>query len=253
MDQENTPLGPAGPDADPGSVESRLAEVKAKRGYLLPHHGLMAVLSPRLLAGYDAAYTALALDTKVLGAFERETVWLAVLIATDEAIATHHIRKYLDAGGTLEGFETISRLAATAMGAPAWHFVHEHWRAHLAEHSPRDAYRRAIERAADPLPMRLAWPAVCAVHAARGDFALLRWGIANAYAAAVPEIELAEAVSIMMFPGSVPRFVEAAEVWLRMIQAGEVDASPAFSAWAAMEGQGGFDEASGSRTSAGCQ
>lgn len=228
---------------DAGSVEARLADVKAKRGYLLPHHGLMAVVSPGLLAGYDAAYTALALEHKVLGVHDRETVWLAVLIATDEAIATHHIRKYLDAGGTMEGFAAINRLAATAMGAGAWRFVDAHWVAHLPGYSPESAYREAIAAAAGPIPPRLHWPAVCAVHAARGDFHLLRWSLRAAYAAQVPEAELGEAVSIMMFPGSVPRFVEAAEVWLRMIQAGELAASPAFAAWAALEGQGGFDEA----------
>ncbi|MEZ5653102.1 MAG: hypothetical protein R3E87_21415 [Burkholderiaceae bacterium] len=242
-ESQPAPAGPA-PAQDTASVEARLTDVKAKRGYLLPHHGLMAVLSPSLLAGYDAAYTALALEHKVLGVCERETVWLAVLIATDEAIATHHIRKYLDAGGTIDGFAAINQLTATAMGAGAWRFVDAHWVTHLPGYSPEAAYREAVTAAAGPIPPRLHWPAVCAVHAARGDFELLRWGLRAAYAAQVPEPELGEAISIMMFPGSVPRFVEAAEVWLRMIQAGEVAPSPAFAAWAALDGQGGFDEAS---------
>ena len=230
-----------------GSVEARLADVKAKRGYLLPHHGLMAVLSPSLLAGYDAAYTALALEHKVLNVHDRETVWLAVLIATDEAIATHHIRKYLDAGGTMQGFAAINRLAATAMGAGAWRFVDAHWVAHLPGYSPEVAYGESIAAAAAGIEPRVYWSAACAVHAARGDFELLRWGLRAAYAAQVPEPELGEAISIMMFPGSVPRFVEAAEVWLRMIQSGELAASAPFAAWAALEGQGGFDEASRAR------
>lgn len=230
---------------DTASVEARLAAVKAKRGYLLPHHGLMAVLSPSLLAGYDAAYTALALEHKVLDAHDREAVWLAVLIATDEAIATHHIRKFMDAGGTNEEFAAVMRLAAAAMGANAWRFVETHWIGHLPGLDVPRAYRDAIAAAGAPLPARIVWPAACSVHAARGDFALLRWGILAAYESGVPEIELAEAVSIMMFPGSVPRFVEAAEVWLKMIRAGEVKASAPFAAWARLEGQGGFDEASG--------
>jgi hypothetical protein len=44
------------------ALEARLAAVKAKRGYLLPHHGLLALAFPRLLEGYDAAYTAMALE-----------------------------------------------------------------------------------------------------------------------------------------------------------------------------------------------
>jgi hypothetical protein len=57
-------------------------------------------------------------------------------------------------------------------------------------------------------------------------------------------MELAEALSLVMFPGSVPRFVEAAGVWLELIRAGRISPSSAFAAWARLEGQGGFDEAS---------
>jgi hypothetical protein len=49
----------------------------------------------------------------------------------------------------------------------------------------------------------------------------------------------------MMFPGSVPHYVEAAKVWMNLIREGQVQASPAFAAWARMSGQGGYDEASG--------
>ena len=35
-------------------VEASLAELKTKRGYLLPHHGLLAISSPALLTAYDA-------------------------------------------------------------------------------------------------------------------------------------------------------------------------------------------------------
>jgi hypothetical protein len=48
----------------------------------------------------------------------------------------------------------------------------------------------------------------------------------------------------MMFPGSVPYFVEAARVWMEAIRDGHVKASPAFETWANLRGQGGFDEAS---------
>jgi hypothetical protein len=42
-----------------------------------------------------------------------------------------------------------------------------------------------------------------------------------------------------MFPASVPYFVTAAKVWLAMIRAGELDASPAFREWAMLSGQEG--------------
>ena len=85
----------------------------------------------------------------------------------------------------------------------------------------------------------------CAVHAARADFRLLRLAIIGAYRARVAEADLAEALSIVMFPGSVPHFVEAARVWMEVIREGLVTPSAAFAAWAGLDGQGGFDEASG--------
>ncbi|MBU6378271.1 MAG: carboxymuconolactone decarboxylase family protein [Gammaproteobacteria bacterium] len=233
---------------DGARIRERLAAVKAKRGYLLPHHGLMAVSSERLLNAYDQAYAALALEHKVLSVHDREVVWLAVLIATDEAIASHHIPKFMSDGGTMAEFEAIARLAAFAMGARGYVFLHEHWRAHLSGFDAAQAYRDGLLAAARPLSPRLTWLAVAPLHAARGDFTLVGHAITAAYAAGVPEAELAEALSIMMFPGSVPRFVEAAKVWLDLIRAGTVTPSAAFQAWADLDGQGGYDEASNKRS-----
>lgn len=227
------------------ALKDRLAAVKAKRGYLLPHHGLLAVTSERLLEAYDNAYTAIALDEKVLSKRDRELVWLAVLIATDEAIATHHIPKFMNAGGTLPEFVAVLALTSFLEGATCYDFVADHWERHLPGLDTDAEYARAVERVAAPLSPRDAWMCACAVHAARANFRLLRLAIIGAYRAEVAEADLAEALSIVMFPGSVPHFVEAARVWMETIRDGAVTPSPAFAAWAGMEGQGGFDEASG--------
>jgi hypothetical protein len=42
-----------------------------------------------------------------------------------------------------------------------------------------------------------------------------------------------------MFPGSIPRFVQAAALWRRLIIDGTVPASPGFRTWAEMDGQDG--------------
>lgn len=230
---------------DEAVLAARLAAVKAKRGYLLPHHGLLAATSERLLGCYDALYTALALEKKVLDERAREFVWLCVLIATDEALASHHIAKFRQGGGTAEEIAAAIRLAAWAVGARAYTFIAEHWAPHLPDIALDDRYAADLALNAGTMALRVAIPAVAAVHAARGDFALLARAIMLAYAHAVPEPELAEALSIMMFPGSVPRYVEAARAWLDLIRAGAVRPSPAFAAWARLEGQGGFDEAAG--------
>lgn len=241
------------PEVDTGqaaqdkAMEARLSAVKAKRGYLLPHHGLLAITSEKLLDAYDQAYTALALDMKVLDVHDREFVWLAILIATDEALATHHIPKFRAAGGTDAEIAAALRLTAWAMGGRAYGFVAQHWSAHLDGLDVDAAYRDGLTRLAGDVPLRLALMAVAAVHACCGDFSLLARTIPMAYDSDVPETELAEALTLVMFPGSVPYFVEAARVWLELIREGRVKPSPPFAAWARLQGQGGHDEASALR------
>ncbi|MGG5809561.1 carboxymuconolactone decarboxylase family protein [Falsiroseomonas sp. CW058] len=226
-------------------LEARLAEVRAKRGYLLPHHGLMALAFPKLLAGYDAAYTAMALDDRVLSHHDREFVWLAVLAATDEAMATHHIAKFRAAGGTDATIGAAFAAAALAIGAEAFDFAARDWARQLAPFDPRRAYLDALRRVAPGAPMRLVHLAGLAVQVCRARWRPFAWHLGAAYADAVPEEEMAEAISLAMFPGSVPHFVEACGHWRRLIAEGALPASDRFRAWAALTGQGGHDEAAG--------
>ncbi len=225
---------------DPALVQ-RLEAVRAKRGFLLPHHGLMALAFPGLLAGYDAAYTALALDDRILSHHDREFVWLAVLAATDEALATHHIAKFRGAGGTDEGIGAAFAACAWALGGEAHDFAARSWPRQIAPWDPRSAYLAGARQLA---PLRLVHLAQCAVHVCRARWRLLEWQLAAAYEDAVPEDEIAEAISLAMFPGSVPRFVEACAVWQRLILDSTLPASPRYRGWARLTGQGGYDEAS---------
>ncbi|PWS37536.1 hypothetical protein DFH01_11965 [Falsiroseomonas bella] len=234
-------------DETAAELEARLAAVRAKRGYLLPHHGLMALAFPKLLEGYDAAYTALALDDRVLSHHDREFVWLAVLSATDERVATHHIQKFRDAGGTDAGIGAAFAAAALAIGAEAFDFAARDWARQLAPFDPGAAYLAALRRVAPDAPMRLVHLAGLAVQVCRARWRPFGWHLEAAYADAVPEEEMAEAISLAMFPGSVPYFVEACAEWRRLIQEGRLPASPRFQAWARMTGQGGHDEASAAR------
>jgi alkylhydroperoxidase/carboxymuconolactone decarboxylase family protein YurZ len=233
--------------SDPPSaaeVARRLDEVRAKRGYLLPHHGLLAIAAPRLLAGYDAAYTALTLEKRRMAERDKEFVWLAVLVACDEAIATHHIRKFRDAGGMDAGIELAVRLAAFAEGAPRYAFAADKWQRHLPAYDRERAYRAALAAlvAGGGAAPGLVEVAMAAVQTTRRAWWELALHIRGAYAAGVPELELAEGISYAMFPGSIPNFVDACGVWQRMIADGEVPASDAFRLWgAARREQGGFE------------
>lgn len=229
----------------PPDLMDLLSGIRAKRGYLLPHHGLMAITAPALLEAYDAAYTQMALADRVLNHHDREFVWLAILIATDEAIATHHIPKFRNAGGTDAETEVILTLTALALGFESYRFVAKNWLGHLPGCDPRETYLRALRTIAGDVPMRLVHMAAAAVFVCKAGWDAVALQIVAAYDDAVPELDLAEAISLTMFPGSVPHFVEAARVWRELIVSGKVQASQPFRDWANLSGQGGFDEASG--------
>ena len=71
--------------------------------------------------------------------------------------------------------------------------------------------------------------------------------IEAAYHSGVSELELAEALSLAMFPGCVPYYMRVAEVWRQLIVEGAVPASDPCKQWAEISGQGGYDQASGVR------
>ena len=224
-----------------------LQQIRDKRGYLLPHHGLMAVSMPRLLDAYDELYTTLALTERQLSRHDHEFVWMGVLIATDEILGTHHIKRFRDAGGTDDELGAATAITALAKGCQAYHFVNDYWLPHLPAFSPRAHYLDAFRAVAGKTPLPLAHMTACAVHTCTGHWNALRWQITAAYEDGTDELELAEAISVAMFPGSVPNYVEAAAVWRQLIADGEVKASDLFRNWAALSGQGGYDEASGVR------
>lgn len=236
-------------DQSKGSAMARLNAIRAKRGYLLPHHGLMAISSPDLLDAYDATYTALTLTRRRLSDHDKEFIWLAILIATDEALATHHIAKYRAAGGSEAGFEGATRIAALGYGGRAFDFVGDRWHDHVPDFGARrlrSAARDAMLAGLD-LPKGLILMAEACVATCLDRWRDLTWILEDAYAAGVDERDLAEALSLTMFPGSVPRFVEACGVWRAVILSGTVTASPLFESWARLSGQGGYDDVAAQR------
>ncbi len=220
--------------------EDALRAVRHKRGYLLPHHGLMATAAPGLLEAYDAAYTAIALTPRHLSEHDREFIWLAVLATTDESLATHHIQKFRAAGGSDAMIAAAFTAAAMAIGGQAFDFAARDWAGPLAPFDARVAYLEACQGGA---PWRLTVLALLASVVCRRRDRLLGWLIEAAYEASIPEDAIAEAMTLAMFPGSIPYFVRACGVWRDAILQGRVAASPRYAAWAAMTGQDGFGAA----------
>ena len=228
-------------------VTTLLAGLREKRGYLLPHHGLMAVAAPELLAAYDATYTALTLRDRALTLYEKEIVWLIILVSTGEAIATHHIDRLRSAGGGEAEVAAALAFAAWADGAERHRFVARHWSTHLDGFDAVASYRDGLEllrghHGTEPWILEIG---LAAAHQCHRRWEWVEEHLIGAYAAGAREEAIAEGLSLAMFPGGVPNFVDACEVWRGLIGAGKVPASEPFRAWAEMTGQGGFDEASG--------
>jgi hypothetical protein len=216
-------------------VRKRLAELRAARGFVLPHHGLMAAALPELHAAYEAMYRALTLDPRHLSALHREAVWLAILAACEEPVGTHHLHRFRQAGGDDALAMALFRLAGWSAGAPRYATLDAAWSAHFGTPIGGDYLRVARTLLPDE---GLALTCLAAIHAACDQPWPLALVIEAALPAGVPEASLAEALSLTIWPRGVNRFVRAAECWLGLIREGRVPASDAFRAWAWTPDQG---------------
>ena len=229
----------------PAELRRRLEELRKSRGFLLPHHGVMAAALPDLHESYFVMYRALTLSRRHLDEFEKEFVWLAILIAVEEAIGTHHVDLFLKAGGTRAQAAAAARLVGYASSARNLAFMAEHWSrqlpgldAHAAYRDGLDALCAGLDVARDTIELALA-----AVNAALRRESGLRFHVVDAYRRGVPEAKLAEALSLIIWPVGVNHFLDACAVWHDLMATGAVAPSPLFKVWADTPRQGGFDDA----------
>ena len=234
-----TPLSPLPP---PEEVTRRLEAVRAARGFLLPHQGVMAAAMPDLQDAAAVMYRAVTLTDRHLTPWEREFAWVAILLAAEEHVGTHHLRMFREEGGTDAHATAIWRLVALARGARAYAFMDAHWQPHFPGVPAAMAYREATSAALAglPVPEALARIALVGVQTALGDLWAQAAEIEAGYAAGVPEGKMAEAMSLAVWPSGMNRLIEGGGVWLRLIQQGRVPASPSFQAWAAQPDQDGM-------------
>jgi alkylhydroperoxidase/carboxymuconolactone decarboxylase family protein YurZ len=227
----------------PEAVREALATIRAARGFVLPHHGAMAAALPELHAAYEAMYRALTVDPRHLTPLQREVVWVALLAACEEPVGTHHVAQFFAAGGTEPMAAAIFRVVCWAGGARRYAMLAREWQGRFAGVPAAAEYvagLRALlaEGALGEAEARLA---LIAIHTACDE----PWGLAAeieaAYALAVPEPCIAEAMSLAIWPRGVNPFVRATAVWLTLMQQGCVQPSPAFRAWAEAPGQGRYE------------
>lgn len=231
----------AGKLSTPDEVRARIQAHVARRGYLFPQQGLMAVAMPAMQDGYTVMYSALTVQENHLTAYEREFVWMGILCAAGESIGTHHVRLFREAGGTAEQMEVVTALVSLALGAPrSYQFMHQHWQKHFPPMDASKTYRRHAERIAGwaDVPIEHARYLLLAVHTTFGH----KWGIEQEllalYDARADEGKMAESISLPFWAAGVNRMIDASEVWLELIRSGRVAASESFRVWAETPGQG---------------
>ncbi len=221
-----------------------LAGLAAERGFLLPHHGALAAAAPDLHAAYHAMYAALTLTDRHLSPFEREFIWMCILVAAREPVGTHHVDLFQRAGGTEDQLRAALRLTGYAGASNTFGFIEEHWQDHYPGIAAQDDYLAGIDLLNEgAIPQVLTHLAMAAVQMALRNPRGIKAHIAAVYAAPgagldLREERLVEALSLAIWPVGVNRFVDATRIWHDMMRAGEVNPSPRFEAWASVPGQG---------------
>jgi alkylhydroperoxidase/carboxymuconolactone decarboxylase family protein YurZ len=220
------------------ALVAALEAARARRGWLLPHHGLFRLLSPGFAEAYEAAYGTLALQPVALEAGDKEFVWMVITAVVGSATARHHVRRYREAGGGFAGVEAALRIAGFAMGRNRFDFAAEAWAGQLPGWDAAAAEDEALEALVGDLPKPRAMLGLLAACTARRDGAGVERYLLRARQAGCAEAGMAEAMCLTVQPAGLPNLVHAAGIWKRMIAAGAIEASSAFKAWAAIPAEG---------------
>lgn len=225
---------------DVDAALARLIQVKEKRGYLLAHHGLLALTAPELLDGYDACYTALTLGERYLSQHDKEFIWLGILAVKEEHLATQHVKKFLDAGGSVNLIRLSVRLAAYAHGSETFEFSEKYWNQYDPGNTAKAAYFSGLSAlcGTTAIDQNLLHLALLAIQTSRRGWQALGWHLEQAYELKTPEVYIAEALSYAMFTGSIPNFIEGCDLWRSMINDGKLKASAPFQKWAQIDQDG---------------
>ena len=124
-----------------------------------------------------------------------------------------------------------------------YQFLEKHWQQYYPVPGPRPAYiagKDALLAQFPELPRELAHLALLAAYASRDQHWALEVELEDCYAYGVSEYKSAEALSLVLWPCGVNRFLEASGAWLKVLRSGKVTPSAPFQAWADTPEQDGF-------------
>jgi alkylhydroperoxidase/carboxymuconolactone decarboxylase family protein YurZ len=190
-----------------------LAEVERKRGYVLPYHRMLAGTDPGLLAAYDAYYERLTLMPRALAPEERETVWIALQVATREEHGQIHLRRAVAAGMDEAAMTAAVAIAAAVEAWPALAFARQHWPAWTPPERAAERYLDLFAAATRVVEPRLAEIAATVCHAARRTHDGMALHLKRAFAADATLPQLSEAMSYLLLPAGGPCLIDAVAEW----------------------------------------
>ena len=190
-----------------------LEEMLAKRGYLLSYHRLLGESDPALLAAYDAMYTRLTLDERVLTQQEREVVWIALIGATREKYATFHLERGIKAGLSNGHICDAIAISGACEAFDALHFGHEAFANWVDEAQATKRYLALIDAARGQIPKAIAEVAAVVCHASRRNDAGMCVHLVRAFAFGASREQMAEGLSYILLHRGGPTMIDATKVW----------------------------------------
>lgn len=190
-----------------------LEEMFAKRGYLLPYHRMLGASDPPLLAAYDALYTRLTLDQRVLTMVEREIVWVALIATTREKYAYFHFDRATEAGMDHDAIGDSVAVAAACEAFEAMHFAQGAFGKWLPDSRATQRYFAMFETARGKLPPAIAEVAAVVCHASRRDPDGMRVHLARAFEFGATREQMAEGLSYVLLHRGGPTMIDAVGCW----------------------------------------
>ena len=213
---------PITPRPLPPEAAALLAEVEGKRGYLLAYHRMLAAAAPEVLATYDRFYESLTLQQRVLTAYEKETVWAALLAAVREVHGFIHMKRAVAAGLCEADMVRAVGIAAVTEAQLTMAFASASWSTWTLPAALEAHYLGLFAAAAGDLDLKLAHLAALVCHGARRHEAGMVIHLKAAFAAGMKPEEAAEGLSYMLIPCGGNTLIEAVSYWEKAAAAGLV-------------------------------
>ncbi len=201
-----------------------LETVRRKRGYVLTYHRMMAQLDPALLEAYDAFYTRMTLASRALTPVEKETIWLALNVATRARVGTLHFRRAVKAGMSKRAIADAVAIGANCDGLDAATFAEGAYAEFLPKTGAIDGYLRGFEASRGRVRPWLAHAAAAVAHAGRRCGTGVRIHLVRAFKTGARREQIAEGMSYVLLHCGGPAMLDALDNWIKGAKAGRMPA-----------------------------